>query len=81
VIVLVLGLEVLMERLIFWGEPALLVTKRASGVMLPIEDPRLGIKSLVALLVFLAKLVMDPPMRPAVMSKGQRSRQQQPREG
>jgi hypothetical protein len=77
VIVLVLGIEVLMERLMFPFEPALLVAPRASGVMLAIESPGLGIQRLVALLVFRVKLVMDSPMLPpTVMSKGQGSRKQ-----
>jgi len=76
VIVLVLDIEVLMERLMFPGEPALLAAPRAFGVMLTIESPGLGIQRLVALLVFRVKLVMDPPMLPALMSKGQGSRKQ-----
>jgi hypothetical protein len=70
-----------MECLMFPGESALLAAPRAAGKMLTIEGPTLGVQSLVALLVFLAKLVMDPPMHPALMSKGQGSREQQSREG
>jgi len=74
VIVLVLGIEVLMERLMFPFEPAVLAAMRASGVPVPMEFLVLGVQIRVALLVFLVKLVMDPPMLPpAVMSKGQGS--------
>jgi len=81
VIVLVLGIEAPMERTTFPGEPALLAAPRAAGMILTIEGLILGVESLVALLVFLAKLVMDPPMLPTVMGKGQGGREQQSREG
>jgi len=63
-----------MERLMFPFEPALLAAPRVFGVMLTIKSPGFGIQRLVALLVFLVKLIMDPPMLPpTVMSKGQGS--------
>jgi hypothetical protein len=78
-IVLVLGIKVLMERLMFSFEPALLAAPRTSGMMLTIESSGLSVQFLMALLMFLVKLVMDPTMLPpAVMSKGQGSSKQQP---
>jgi hypothetical protein len=77
VIVLVLNTGVLMECLMFPFEPALLVALRAFRVRLTIEGLSLGIQRLVALLVFLVKLVMDSPvLPPTVMSKAQGSGKQ-----
>jgi hypothetical protein len=82
VIVLVLNIGVLTEGAMFSFKPALLAVPRAAGVMLTIGGVTHGVQSLVALRVFLAKLVLDRPrLPPAVMSKGQRSRNQQSREG
>ena len=70
--VLVLGTEVLMLRLMFPFEPAVLAAMRASGVWALMEFLVLGVQIPVALLVFLVELVMGAPMRsPLVMSKGQ----------
>jgi hypothetical protein len=77
-----LNIEVLMECAMFSCEPALLAATRAAGVMLTLGGATLGVQSLMALRVFLAKLVMDRSrLPPAVISKGQGSHQQQSREG
>jgi hypothetical protein len=77
-----LGIEVLTECAMFSCEPVLLTAIRASGVMLTLEGATLGVQSLVALLLFLAKRVMDPSiLPPAIISKGQGGHQQQSREG
>jgi hypothetical protein len=70
-IVLVLGMEVMMERLMFPFGPTVLVAPRTFGVMPTVKSPGLGVQRLVTFLVFLAKFVMDLSMLPpAVMSKG-----------
>jgi hypothetical protein len=66
----------------FPSELALLVALRAFGVIIPIGRPGLGRQHLVALVVFLSDLVIDAPLLPlVVMSKGQGSGKQYPREG
>jgi hypothetical protein len=72
-----LNVEVLTECAMVSCEPALLAFRE----MLTIEGLSLSIQSLVALPVFLAKLVMDWPLLPAPLSKSQGSRKQPPRQG
>jgi len=81
VIVLVLGIQVLVERSMLPLKPAVLAAMCASRVRLTVEGLMLGVEILVALLVFLAQLFMDLTMFPRVMRKSQGSSEQQPREG
>jgi len=78
VVVLVLGIQVLMERLMLTVEHAVKPAMRTARVRLAMERlVRCG-EILVTLLVFLAKLFMDLAVLPAVMRENHRSSEEHP---
>jgi len=81
VVVLVLGIQVLMERLMLPVEHAVKSAMRTARVRLAMERlVRCG-EILVTLLVFLAELFMDLAMLPRVMRERHRSSEEHPSEG